>query len=68
MKFAPMNVSQGVDVLYSTLEVQGRGKHKGLLSKFLFFHDKDLYVNVLKCPLNYDETLMSSLSMFIGSY
>ena len=38
MKFAPMNVSQGVDVLYSTLEVQGRGKIK----------DKMLDLNGLK--------------------
>ena len=41
---------------------------KGLSSKFLFFHDKDLSVNVIKCLWSYDKTLMISLSLFIWAY
>ena len=34
--------------------------YKGISSKFLFYRDKDLYVNVLKYLLKYDKTLMIS--------
>jgi len=40
--------------------------NKGLLSKFLFFLDKDLSINVIKCLLSYDKTLMISLSKLNG--
>ena len=41
---------------------------KGLSSKFLFFQENDLSVNVIKHLWNYDEVLMISLSMFIWAY
>ena len=41
---------------------------KGLLSKFLFFQDKGLSLNVIKYLWSYDKTLMISLSMFIWAF
>ena len=51
MKFAPMNVSQGVDVLYSTLEVQGGEKIIDLMWDFNGLKKRKIKVISLKSPV-----------------